>query len=181
MNWSQELSLVAGLLLVTGCQSLPEKSEAVVSGETSGTLSRLLLNSSEKSDLEAGASEYFRKNAGGPPPASASGAQQGDLATSDIFLSNYQRYGEPRSMRGLTEDLVILPYKARIGSAAGTGEYRSYFIATRPKGGGRWKYQDGFSEPEILYRRFPGLKETNAIPPVRINMSGSHPALRKGA
>ncbi len=176
--------LAAGfLLLVVGCQTPSGKPPGPgVSGETSGTVSRLRLTPAEKSGVEAGGREFFRNNAGSPPPPSASGMQQGDVATSDLFLSDYQPSAEPRSMRGLTEDLVILPYNAKVSSVAGGAAYRSYLLATRPKGGGRWKYEDGFSiDPLALYRRFPGLKETNAVPPARLSMRGTHPALRKGA
>jgi len=175
------LFIVTTCGLVTCCSPQSAGSRPLVSGETSGTLSRLHLSQQEIEAVETGGLQFFKANAGAAPPEEGLGAPRGNFLIADFYLSDYRPTSKPRLMRGITEDLAILPYRAKITTTAGNAGYRSYLLATRPRGKGLWKYSEGLTlEPQVIYQRFPGLKETNAVPAVNMALANAHPALLKG-
>ena len=74
-----------------------------------------------------------------------------------MSISDYQVAGEVRAIRGPADDLVIVPYNAKIFSEAGNGSVRSYTTAIRPRETKNWVFNDGLNEVQgTLFQKLPG-------------------------
>ena len=173
-----KLTLTHGLLGITllalaSC-GVSEQEKA----DPTGVLTRFEPSPAELSTIHRNIREGFGQ-ADWRKPAGV-GAASGSFLTSQVSISDYQVAGEVRAIRGPADDLVIVPYTAKVATEAGNGSLRSYITAIRRRETNNWVYDDGFSENQrALFQKFPGLKKTNALPSVRIMLDGN-PRLNRG-